>query len=125
MTRSEFEKLFYNIVRVGEKTMLESRFSASKVLKRPLKPKEQVHHHYNKDFSATLVICQDQQYHMLLERRELAKRHTGDPNSRNCAYCKKWDDPFNMTVLKNRYAYHKSCKALDSKKHRRRVLLTV
>jgi len=90
--------------------VLEHRLKVEKAINRYLTPKEQVHHHYNKDGSVTLVLCPNQTYHRLLHTREEALKHCGNANWRKCVYCKKYDDLKNMTVS-TRHIYHKSCAA--------------
>ena len=86
------------------------RLEVEEAIGRYLKPEEQVHHHYNKDGSATLVLCPDQSYHKLLHRREEALRYCGYADWEKCSFCKQYDDPKNMSITKW-HKYHKSCAA--------------
>jgi hypothetical protein len=63
-----------------------------------------------------LVIGENQSYHILLHMRERAYTATGDPNKRQCKYCKKYDDLSNLQMRHNGRAHpdsyvfcHKSC----------------
>ena len=75
---------------------------------RYLKPTEQVHHHYNKNGSATLIVCENQAYHGLLHRRERALRYCGHANWERCVFCKQYDDPKNLVIKQQ--VYHKICR---------------
>ena len=89
---------------------------------RYLKPKEQVHHHYNKDGSATLVACENQAYHGLLHQRETTLRFSGHANWRKCEFCKQYDDPKNLTIKQE--VYHKSCRNKYQQNMRKEVTWT-
>ena len=72
--------------------------------------------------NSNLVLCQDHDYHALIEMRTRAFKACGHANWRKCPYCKKWDDPANMHVYDNanlngprkvgRKAYHVDCSTL-------------
>lgn len=60
------------------------RRRAARVLGKPLKPSQHVHHHT----LTQLVICQSRAYHVLLHRRERVLFAGGNPNTqRVCAQC--------------------------------------
>lgn len=64
-----------------------------------LPPTAHVHHYDPADKltnKGILVVCQDVQYHMLLERRTRAYDECGNANWVKCRKCLKWDDPANM-----------------------------
>ena len=64
-------------------------------------------HHYS---VAQLVICQDQAYHMLLEKRTRALRACGHVNWGKCWICGKYDAPENLIDRKLRNVYHYLCR---------------
>jgi len=86
---------------------------AERVLGRPLKDDECVHHldtNPANNNPGNLVICPDQAYHMLLHQRTRALHASGNANYRKCKICKKYDDPDNMVLRKGSRSYlHKSC----------------
>lgn len=59
-------------------------------------------HHINHDPSdnanTNLVACEDDAYHKLLHRREVALRECGNVHWRKCCYCKQWDAPENLVI---------------------------
>jgi hypothetical protein len=79
-------------------------------------PENVVVHHVNgtKD-SGPLVVCQDQAYHLLIERRTRALKECGHVNWRKCRYCKKYTDISKMKECNGGQSYyHKSCNAQQS-----------
>lgn len=96
--------------------VLEYRLKVEKTIGRYLTKKEVVHHHYNKDGSTSLVLCNNNIYHNLLHIRELALRYCGHANWRKCQYCKEYDDPKHLSIVAYNRVYHKLCKVnYDSK----------
>lgn len=75
-------------------------------------PQGAIPHHVDGDRSnnepSNLVVCQNNAYHRLLHQRERASKACGHANWRKCHYCKKYDDPFNLTIS-GKTIYHKSC----------------
>ncbi len=59
-----------------------------------------VHHHRgNREIhDKNLVICENQAYHMLLERRTRAFYACGDPDALLCVHCKAYDHQVNLCV---------------------------
>ena len=87
----------------------KDREKVEKIIGHSLKTTEQVHHHTNN----TLVVCEDQTYHMLLHRRTKALKVCGHANWRRCRYCKKYDSPENLWIDKyDRHWEHPECQAL-------------
>jgi hypothetical protein len=115
MTEEEFWNLHHKRLYVPDHLYCDSqgkvyeyRLEMEKTIGRYLTPKEQVHHHYNKDGSTTLVLCPNQQYHSLLHLRKEALRMCDNADWRKCKYCKQYDNLENMS---NGYSgiYHKEC----------------
>ena len=100
----------------------EYRLKIEKVIGRYLKPTEVVHHHYNADGSATLVLCPNKRYHMLLHLREEALRYCGNANWRKCVFCKQYDDLENMSDNATGI-YHKECHNKYHREYRSRPAL--
>jgi len=91
MTEKEFYALHHQQIYVWNHpyctkngTVYGYRLEVEKAIGRYLKPEEQVHHHYNKDGSTTLVLCPNQQYHSLLHLREEALIKCGNADWRRC-----------------------------------------
>lgn len=72
-----------------------------------------------------LVICEDQEYHMLLHRRQRALAACGDAEKFRCRHCGCWDDKVNLKVFQMRkhngapngwQAYHRTCHATAARK---------
>ena len=88
---------------------------AEKTLSKPL-PESAVIHHHTPD---EIIICQDQSYHMLIERRTRAYNACGHANWRWCCLCKKWDAPEKLYIPPRKgSAYHPSCHAKAELKRR-------
>lgn len=90
---------------------------ADRALGRPCPPGVVVHHYNGKADHLSLVICENQAYHKLLERRERARDGCGNPSWRKCEICLLYDAPESLAIndgalrggrIRNR-AYHKSC----------------
>jgi hypothetical protein len=86
---------------------------AEKVLGKSLPKGVVVHHANGLEDNNALVICQDQEYHMLLEQRTRAYKACGHANWKNCYICKRYDDPANLYCPpgRNRSFRHTSCHA--------------
>lgn len=82
-------------------------------------PKTSPVHHVNgnnaDNSNGNLVVCQDHSYHKLIHFRTTALKACGYAGWRMCIYCKDWDDPKHLTLLK-RYgrSYHKACARKNS-----------
>ncbi len=89
------------------------RAIAEKVLGKPLKTYQVVHHvDGDKDNieHSNLIICENVGYHMTLHRRTRAYKECGHANWLWCTYCQDYDDPENMYVNKNGLGYHRECR---------------
>lgn len=84
---------------------------AEKVLGKKL-PDGVIVHHVDCDESnntnKNLVICPDQNYHMLLHVRTRAYEACGNASWRKCKICKKHDDPKNLKFW-GKEVMHQSC----------------
>lgn len=97
----------------GEKWKLH-RLIAEIAIGHPLPPKAKVHHfdeNRHNNSPDNLVVCPDDAYHRLLHLRMRALREAGNANYRKCCYCKRWDDPKNMSIFKRSGSWHKACAA--------------
>jgi len=87
---------------------------AERALGKPL-PKDAVGHHINgkkaENDNTNLVLCENNNYHKLLHKRERAKKACGHANYEKCCYCHKYDDPKSMSIFyrKQNKFIHKSC----------------
>lgn len=91
------------------------RFKASEILGKPLPSGCVVHHHYD----GSLVICENQGYHLLLHARTDAYAVTGDPKKRKCRYCEQYDLIENLIASHHRWDtqtyHHLTCISLYCK----------
>lgn len=70
------------------------RCIVEKLLRRVLSPKHPVHHvdeDKSNNANSNLVVCEDQEYHLLLHRRAKALRESGDANKISCRICGNYD----------------------------------
>ena len=84
-----------------------------KILGRYLRDKEIVHHvdgNPTNDKNSNLVVCENQKYHIFLHMRTRALKACGHANWIKCTYCKKYDNPDNMYIRKDRpEGWHQEC----------------
>ena len=65
--------------------------------------------------NSNLVLCQDQAYHMLIERRTRALKACGHASWRKCTICKRYDEPKKLRIYTDsstgyeRGTFHLSC----------------
>lgn len=97
-----------------------------KVLGKFLKLPHEVHHFDSDGFNnepSNLVVCENREYHMLLEQRQRAYAVCGHATWRKCYICKEYDKPENLYI--NGTPRHKECYNRESLKryHKTKVLL--
>lgn len=113
----------YREHQVNGKRKHEHVMVVEKAIGRPLREGEEVHHFdENKLNNApkNLVLCPNHAYHMLLHVRAAALAACGHAHYRKCRFCKKFDDPKNMST-ERRWAYHRDCvNTYDRKQYQRR-----
>ena len=97
---------------------------AEKVLGKYL-PENAVVHHINNDglnnANSNLVICQDDEYHKLLHKRERALNDCGHASWLKCKFCGQYDATENLKLIKSRKygaGYHPKCQSEYDKKRR-------
>ena len=91
-----------------------------KALGKPLPVGAVVHHvdeNPGNNDNANLVICQDQDYHLLLHRRLNALRETGDPQQRKCCICHTYDMQVNLRYRTSRWS-HAKCEVQYTKEYK-------
>lgn len=110
----------------------EHRLIVERVLGKPLPPKAEVHHvdeNKRNNANTNLVACEDAAYHRLLHKRRDALIATGNPRSRRCYFCKKWDLPEAMVNVPVSFGpgrakvdkfYHRECLAARSRAYRQK-----
>ncbi len=103
---------------------LEHVLIAERVLGRPLRNAEEVHHvdeHTLNNATNNLVLCQDRAYHMFLHARLRVKKAGGNPNTEKlCNRCHRAlpFDAFHKlqsNASSRRHAFCKTCSAADRK----------
>jgi hypothetical protein len=103
-------RIKYEFVAPGNK--LRHRLIAEKILGRPLRGRECVHHFDGDGLNNShenLVICPDGVYHQLLHTRERALAACGNANFKRCTCCGEWDDPANMKSPRPTRFVHLEC----------------
>jgi hypothetical protein len=108
----------YKVINVDGRYEREHRVRAEKALGKPLPPGARVHHVDGSTSGGPLVICQNQAYHRLLHRRQLALTTSGHANYEYCWYCRTWDAPEAMAIgyrktgqVGKRWVNHRACRA--------------
>ena len=109
--------------RAGKKGYVAKQYLVvEKILGRILPLSAIVHHNNGKrkdNSPSNFVVCQDQNYHNLLHRRERAFKACGHACWRKCHHCKQYDDPSNLLSVQGRF-HHKDCETRY--KHERYLL---
>ena len=119
----------YRVVLIAGVETYEHRLIAERVLGRPLRDTEIVHHDDENGCNnahSNLVICPSDDYHKILHYRTRALTESGNANNKKCEFCGEWDDPTNVTTLQykpserpnRRYrsrSYHPACNAASAK----------
>ncbi len=88
-------------------------YLAEKAIGKYLPPKALVHHFNgigDDNSPGNLIACEDEKYHKLLHQRSNSLKATGNVNWRKCVFCKKYDDPRNLS-MKNKLICHPKCRA--------------
>jgi hypothetical protein len=94
----------------NEGCVLKHILIAEKALGKSLPEGAHVHHANGSRNSGPLVICQDEAYHRLIERRTRAFKTCGHADWRKCPFCKRYDKAENMVERSSGYGYfHSSC----------------
>jgi hypothetical protein len=89
--------------------VLEHILIAERALGKPLDRKHPIHHPTHNRFDNTsLVICEDDNYHQLLHKRERALKACGHVDWLKCVFCKQYDVPEKITI-RPKSQYHQSC----------------
>jgi len=95
-----------------------------KVLGKILPNKVVVHHvdvNPANNKNSNLVVCEDQDYHMLLHQRQRAYDICGNANWKKCKYCKQYDDSKNLYKHPSQNSYfHRKCSNENRMKNRKK-----
>jgi hypothetical protein len=98
---------------------------AEKAIGRKL-PKGAIVHHVDgnplNNAHTNLVVCPNQEYHMLLHVRSRAMTDCGNPDWRKCVRCLRHDDPTLMILHEDKRYTHRSCKQLyERERYQKRI----
>jgi len=89
----------YILVNVEGKYIKQSLLVVEKAIGKG-RPAGSIIHHVDgdkgNDSNNNLVLCEDNNYHSLIHRRERMLKECGHANYRRCWICKKYDDPKNL-----------------------------
>jgi hypothetical protein len=94
----------------------EHRLIAEKAIGKILPKKNIVHHHRQ---NLSLIICENQAYHLFIHQRERAFKASGHANWRKCKFCKIYDSPASLHIHGSS-AYHTECVNLYNRIKKRR-----
>ena len=103
----------YSAVYVDGKMRHEHIVVAERIFGGPLPMGYVVHHKDGNRLNnapENLVICTSQAEHLAIHRRERALAACGNAEWLRCAYCKQYDAPENLALVRSgRNGYHRSC----------------
>ena len=108
--------------------VLEHILVVEQVLGRYLEACHPIHHvneNRQDNRPSNLVVCQDNAYHRLLHVRLKAREACGNPNYRQCLFCKAWDDPLCLNERGQSTWEHVQCRREYQKARRLRRKLEI
>lgn len=105
----------YRVFHSTDETKREHHIIVERALGRPLRKPEEIHHFNGgraDNTNSNLIVCPNRAYHVLLHLRQRALDACGNPNSRQCAYCRRWDDPSNLAINSgtDSHIFHRECR---------------
>jgi HNH endonuclease len=99
----------------GEKARRAYLLVVEKALGRKIPPGACVHHideNPRNDDPSNLLLCPSESYHRLVHMRSRALAECGHAGWLRCEYCKKYDNPINLSIHRGRKtARHPECHA--------------
>ena len=104
-----------------------ARAIVTRILGRPLRSTEIVHHvNLNEldDRPDNYVVCENHAYHRLIHQRTYAYMWDGNASARRCWICKCYDRQDNITVS-NAQAFHRTCYQQYKKRQKMKKLVEV
>jgi hypothetical protein len=107
-------RIHYPQMKVDGRIMAVHTYMVEQAVGRRLKKPEEVHHvdgNPQNNSPDNLVACPSREYHKLLHQRTKALDACGNANWRQCKFCRKYDDPQNLTFTSSYNLYHKVCSA--------------
>ena len=89
---------------------------AERALGKPLPEKAQIHHYGCVTNNNKIVICENQEYHRLIEMRQDALKYSGKARNRKCKFCQRYDSPENLHITQSPphgwNIHHQSCESI-------------
>ncbi len=112
--------------RAHKNHVLEHILIAEQMIGRLLLPGEVVHHDDedpSNNAPGNLIVCENDTAHKQLHVRSRAFKACGHAEWMKCKFCKKYDDPKNLSMLRcpssaTPVVYHKACNAAHSRKRK-------
>lgn len=81
---------------------------------------EEVVHHINEiktdNRPDNLMLFPNQREHRIFHIRLRALQECGNPDYRQCTFCKQWDDPSNLKIRPHSSNYHTKCAREETKR---------